>query len=382
MTVDSLRQQIQSSSGRTFSLAARTLGVAGVEALVTAHLGGTLEVANSQPSADGLGVIGTGNIDSMQERPVQVWFSANSTGANVTGLLFACQSSNWEINTSFLQFSGNYLSGSSFTSLALTLSARPEDGTDTKYGTGIGVYVSVDGKPMFLHAQLPAAELQGNQTSDIRLTGSFDGVSLGKLNALAGFVTGYTFEGILPIPLADSFLLRSGTYVINPQLKMVVALGLDIRSAKPWVIVEKLFEFDYVDITFLIGAPGTGQISWMLSSELTISETVTLLASVDSSNNLDLELVDPVPIQPLLNHFAPSVNLALTVDRLQGGLDLSQSPPYWNFALSVTSDWTLFDKVALEAVEFSIDAEGTTIEQVQINSTLSLGDAVLYIGGH
>ncbi len=383
MTTDALKQQIQSSAGKTFSLAAGDLGVTGVQALITAHLGGTLQVNTSEPGADGLSLTGTGTIDSLQNRPIQVWFSTDSAGANVTGILIACQSADWTVTTSFLQYTANYLSGGSFTSLALSLSARPEDNTDTTYGVGVGAYVNVNGQPMFLHAQLPADEQANNQTSDIILTGAFDGVTLGNLNALAGFATGYTFDGILPssIPLADNFLLRSGTYVINPQLQMVVALGLDIRSAKPWVIVEQMFEFDFVDITFLIPAPGTGKIDWVLSAELDIGETVTLLASVDSNENLDLELVDPVPIQPLLNHFAPSVNLDLTVDRLEGGLDLSQTPPYWSFNISISSTWTLFNTVTLDAAEFSIAGQGGTVSEIQINATLAIGDASLYIGG-
>ena len=168
----------------------------------------------------------------MQNRPVKVWFSTDDAGVNVTGLLIAYQASGWSINTSFLNFTGDYLRQYSFTSLALVLSANPEDDTVTTYGVGVGAYVSVESKSLFLHACLPPKE-QSKPLADITLRGDFTGISLGDPSQLAGFISGYTFTGLLPtsIPLAKEFGLRSATFVINPKLNFVTAVSLEVRSS-------------------------------------------------------------------------------------------------------------------------------------------------------
>ncbi len=261
MRVATLKEQLQDASRGTFSLAADALDVSGVKTLIETHLGGTFTVSGAKPNVKELTVEGVGTIDSMQNRPVKVWFSTDAAGDNVTGILIAYQTSGWSIKTNFLKFDGDYLHKySTFTSLALALSARPEDHTETTYGMGVGVYVSVDSKPLFLHACLPLKELN-EQKADITIRGDFTGFSLGDLSKLAGFISGYTFTGLLPstIPLAREFELRCARFVINPTLKFVTAVGLEVRSTHPWVLIKDKFQFDYLDLTFMMNTPGASK---------------------------------------------------------------------------------------------------------------------------
>jgi hypothetical protein len=383
MKVAELKEQLRSASDRTFSLATADLDVAGVRDLITARLGGTLTVSNAKPNLDELSVQGMGTVDSMQNSPVKVWFSTDDAGDNVTGLLIAYQASDWSINTSFLNFTGDYLRQYSFTSLALVLSARPEDDTVTTYSAGVGAYVSVDSKALFLHACLPPKE-QGNQLADITIRGDFIGISLGDLSKLAGFVSGYTFTGLLPssIPLAEEFGLRSARFVINPKLKFVTAVGMEVRSTHPWVLIKDKFEFDYLDISFTINTPGVSTtVYWNLTSEMKIGSSLNLIAGVDSDLNLSVELAKPVPIKPLLSQYFPAANLDLTVDALRIELIFGEKPPNWYLFLAVDTEWTLFDAIGVQAIQLSLYGQGTSPQDVKINAQLILGDAQLYLGG-
>ncbi|HEY5811850.1 MAG TPA: hypothetical protein VIT23_04265, partial [Terrimicrobiaceae bacterium] len=362
MKVAVLKSQLQSASGGTFSLAATDLNVAGVANLINARLGGTLTVNSAHPNLDKLTVQGMGTVDSMQNRPVKVWFSTDDAAVDVTGILIGCQASGWSISTSFLKFTGDYLQKYSFTSLALVLSARPEDDTVTTYGVGVGAYVSVDSNGLFLHACLPPKE-QGTQLADITLRGDFTGISLGDLSKLAGFVSGYTFTGLLPnsIPLASEFELRSATFVINPKLKFITAVGLEVRSTHPWVLIKDKFEFDYLDISFTINTPGVSTtVYWNLTSEMKIGESLKVIAGVDSDLNLSVELAKPVPIKPLLNQYFPAADLDLIVDALRLELAFGDKPPNWYLFLAVDTEWTLFDAVAMRAIQLSINGQGTS----------------------
>jgi hypothetical protein len=382
LNVESLKQQLQAASGGTFKLAAADLEVAGVKALITAHFGGVFTVSGAQPNLDELAVVGIGAVDSMQNRPVKVWFFTDDPQLNVTGLRIAFQTSEWSIDTSFLKFTGDYLKRYSFTSLALVLSACPEDGTVTTYGMGVGVYVNVASKSLFLHACLPPKE-QTKQSADIIIRGNFTGLSLGDPSQLSGFISGYTFTGLLTdsIPLAD-FELRSATYVVNPKLEFIVAVSLEVRSTHPWVLVKEKFEFDYLDISFTINSPGSGRtVYWNLSSELKIGNSLEVIAGIDSNLNLIAELAKPAPIKPILNQYFPAADLDFAVNALRVELAFGDKPPNWFLYLEVDGEWTLFDTIAIEVIRLSINGQGASPEDLKVSAQLKLGDADLYLGG-
>jgi hypothetical protein len=383
LEVESLKQQLQAASGGAFRLAAADLKVAGGETLITAHFGGTFTVSGAQPNLNELVVEGIGSVDSMLNRPVKVWFSTDDAKVNVTGLRIAFQASGWSIDTSFLKFAGDYLKQYSFTSLALVLSACSEDDTATTYGVGVGVYVTVASKSLFLHACLKPKE-RARQNADITLRGNFTGLSLSDLSRLSDFISGYSFAGLLakPVPLADEFELRSVTFVINPQLEFVVAVSLEVRSRRPWELVKEKFEFDYLDISFTINTPGEGTtVYWNLTSEMKIGNALEVIAGIDSNLNLSVELAEPVSIKPLLNQYFPAADLGFTVDALRIELAFGNKPANWYLYLAVDSDWPLFDAVAIESIRLSINGQGTSPEEVKLNAQLKLGDALLYLGG-
>jgi hypothetical protein len=382
--VETLKQQLQGATGGPFSLAADALDVSGVKTLLETRLGGTLTISNSKPDLAELTVEGSGTVDSLQNRPVKVWFSTDAAGENVTGLLIAYQAGGWSITTGFLVFDGNYLQKiPTFKSLALVLSARPEDKTQTTSAVGVGVYVLVDEKPLLLHACLPAEELT-TQKSDINIRGYFSGFSLGDLGKLAGFISGYTFTGLLPksIPLADEFELRSAWFVISPLLKFITSVGLEVRSSHPWVLIKDKFEFEYLDISFMMNTPGQSKIVyWDLTSEMKIGESVKVITGIDSDLNLSAELETPVPIKPLLNQYFPAANFDFTVEGGRIELAIGNKPPSWGLHLSADGQWKLFDAVEIDALEFSASGEGTSPQHIAIKGKLALGDAKLYLEG-
>jgi hypothetical protein len=385
--VATLREQLQGASGRAFSLATDALGVPGVKALIETHLGGTLTVGAAKPDLKELTVEGSGTVDSMQNRPVKVWFSTDAAAENVTGLLIAFQADGWSINTGFFKFDGGYLQQyPTLTSLALALSARPEDRTETAFGVGVGVYVHVDSMPLLLHAAQPLLKRLKKphaQEPDITLRGDFSGLSLG-LGKLADFISGYNFTGLLPdtIPLADEFELRSATFVVNPNLKFITAVGLEVRSARPWVLVKDKFELDYLDISFTVNTPGVSTtVYWDITSEMKLGDAVKVITSIDSDLNLSVELAERVPIKPILKRYYPAADLDFTVDALRIGLAFGDEPPTWSFALGVDSLWVIFNAVAVEAIRLSASGKGTSPEDVRIDARLGLGDAELYLAG-
>src|SRR5687768_316684 len=130
MTVETLKRQIQAAaSGGTFTLGAGDLGVAGAQALIADHFGGTLTVTGVQPGADGLSLSGTGSVDTLLKRPTHLWFSTDDAGVNLTGVLIGVESADRSLSTGLVSFAPGELP-SYFNSVALALSARPEDGTD------------------------------------------------------------------------------------------------------------------------------------------------------------------------------------------------------------------------------------------------------------
>lgn len=391
MRVETLKQQLQAASGNVFTLAADALAVPGVKSLIEKHLGGTLSIGDSKPDLPELTVAGVATVDSLQHRPVRVWFSTDATAQNVTGLLIAWQADGWSIDTSFLKFQGEYLKQyPTFKSLALVLSACPEDDTETTYGAGIGVYVNVDESPLLLHACLPEKE-RTEQKADIIPRGEFSGFSLGNLNKLAGFISGYQFDGLLPdsIPLADEFQLRSAWFVINPQpdFRFITVMGLEVRSTRPWVIVKDKFEFEYLDIAFTINTPGEpaeeGEtpVYWNITSEMKIGESLEIITGIDSDLNVSAELAQPAPMKPILNQYFPAADFDFTVSGLRIELVFAHKPPDWFISLSVASTWQLVDGVTLKSIKFSANGEGTSPQQAQIKAELTLGDADLYLGG-
>ena len=384
MRVETLKQQLQGAAGGPFSLAADALDVSGVKTLIDTHLGGTLTISNSKPDLTELTVEGSSTVDSLQTRPVKVWFSTDTKAENVTGLLIAYQADGWSITTSVLKFDGTYLNlVPTFKSLALVLSARPEDKTETTFAVGVGVYVLVDGKPLLLHACLPEEELT-TQKSDINLRGYFSGFSLGDLSKLAGFISGYTFDGVLPdsIPLAKEFELRSAWFVINPSLKFITSVGMEVRSAHPWVLIKDKFEFEYLDVSFMMNTPGQSKIVyWDLTSEMKIGDSVKVLAGIDSDLNLSAELEEPVLIKPILNQYFPGADFDFTVEGGRIELAMKNKPPDWGVSFSADGQWKLFDAVEIDALEFSASGAGTSAQTVQIKGKLALGDAKLYLEG-
>lgn len=383
MRVDALKQQLQGATGGAFSLAADALGVSGVKTLIETRLGGKLSISNAKPDATALTVEGVATVDSLQNRPVKVWFSTDAAVQNVTGLLIAYQASGWSITTSFVKFDGSYLTQyPTFKSLALVLSARPEDKTETTFGNGVGVYVLVDGKSLLLHAILPEKELTG-QKADINLRGYFSGFSLGDLNKLAGFISGYTFEGLLPtsIPLANEFDLRSAWFVVNPGLKFITLVGIEVRSRRAWVLVEDKFEFEYLDVSFTMHSPPSKSIYWDITSEMKIGESLKVIAGIDSKLDVTAELGAPVPIKPILNQYYPAADFDFTVDGLKIDLAFSKKPPNWNVDLSIESKWNVFDGVEIKAIELSANGAGTSPEHAEIKGQLALGDANLFLDG-
>lgn len=393
MRVDTLKQQLQGATGGTFSLAADVLAVSGVKTLIETRLGGKLSISNAKPDTTELTVEGVGTVDSLQNRPVKVWFSTDASAQNVTGLLIAYQASGWSITTSFLKFDGAYLNKfPTFKSFALVLSGRPEDKTETTFGMGVGAYVLVDGKSLLLHAIVPTEELPKNQFTeklkdvkpDVILRGYFSGFSLGDLDKLAGFISGYKFIGLLPqsIPLADEFELRSAWFVINPELKSITAVGLEVRSRRPWVLVENKFEFEYLDVSFTMHSPSVSKtIYWDLTSEMKIGESLKVIAGIDSDLNVTAELGAPVPIKPILNQYYPAADFDFTVDGLRIDLAFGKQPPNWYVYLSVESKWKVFDTVEINAIEISANGAGTSPEHAEIKGQFTLGDARLYLDG-
>ena len=89
MKVATLKAQLQGASGGVFSLAAGALDVPAVKTLIETHLGGTFTVSDAKPDLKELTIEGLGTVDSMQNRPVKVWFSTDAAAENVTGLLIA-----------------------------------------------------------------------------------------------------------------------------------------------------------------------------------------------------------------------------------------------------------------------------------------------------
>jgi hypothetical protein len=383
--VETLKKQLQDAAKGSFILAADALDVPGVKTLIETYLGGTLTINDSKPDLHELSVEGSATIDSLQNHSVKVWFSTDVAAENVTGLLIAWQAGGWSITTSFLKFKGDYLyQYPTFKSLALVLSARPEDKTEKTLGAGIGVYTLVDGKPLLLHALLPTKELN-DQKADITIRGDFSGISLGDLNKLAGFISGYTFDGLLPdsIPLAKEFELRSVWFVINPTLKFITVVGLEVRSSHPWVLIKDKFEFEYLDISFMISTPGEKDtnVDWSLTSEMKIGDSLEVIAEIDSDLSVSAELAEPVPIKPILNQYVPAADLDFTVDGLRIELAFAHKPPDWFVYLALSSTWKLFDDVAIDTIRFSANGHGTSPENVTIRGQLTLGDAELYLGG-
>ena len=389
MRVETLKKQLQDAAGGPFTLAADALDVAGVKTLIEAHLGGALSISNSKPDVAKLTVEGVGTIDSLQNRPVKVWFSTDAAAQNVTGLLIAWQADGWSITTGFLHFDGGVLQlYPTFKSLALVLSARPEDKTETTYGAGVGAYVLVSGESLLLHACLPEKE-RTRQKADIILRGYFSGFSLGDLNKLAGFISGYNFSGVLPdsIPLAKEFELRSAWFVINPILKFITLVGLEVRSAHPWVLVKDKFEFEYLDVIFTINSPGEETakdetpVYWSITSEMKIGETIKILTGIDSMLNVSAELEERVSIKPLLNQYFPAADFDFTVDAVRIHLNFAEKPPNWDLNLAVASTWELFDPVTLKAIQISASGKGTSPDAAKLKSQFTLGDADLYLAG-
>jgi len=376
MKVSALEARIQASEGGVFQLGAKELNVTGVQTLLDDHFGGTLTVTSVQAGADGLSLEGSGTVDSLQGRPVRLGFSTDAT--DVTGLLFSIEASGWSIDTSFLKFDGSYLQGKPFTALTLVLSARPEDGTEGTPGAGIGLLAPLDGTTFLYHGLLPATELT-QQRSDIPLTAEFTDVRV-RLDLLPQLAVGSSFQGVLPssVPIADEFELRSASFVVHPALEVLGTVGIEIRSSDPWVLVQDKFEFEYVDVSFVVASPDA--VHWAISSLMSIGGSVHVLAVIDSQLDLSVGLDDPVPIQPILDRYAPAVDLDVTVDSLRIDVGLGAKPPAWDLHLVVGTDWEIFQGVALKGFALGLDGAGTKLSTFAIASDVKLGDAKLHLG--
>jgi hypothetical protein len=160
-------------------------------------------------------------------------------------------------------------------------------------------------------------------------------------------------------------------------------VGLEVRSAHPWVLVEDKFQFDYLDISFMMNTPGSPDttVHWNLKSEMKIGESVKIITGVDSDLNVSAELAEAVPIKPILNQYYPAADLDLTVDGLRVELAFARKPPDWHVYVSVSSTWQIVDNVTVESIRFKADGQGTTPKDISIRGQLLLGDAELFLGG-
>ncbi|HEX9887003.1 MAG TPA: DUF6603 domain-containing protein, partial [Longimicrobiales bacterium] len=390
MTVEELKERLASIDG-AFSLAAGALGVKAVETLFDDYLpSGTLAVDDALPDIPGLAVDGRMTLGSAKDAPVRVAFVTDQAEARVLGIRITLSLDGWAMESSGIRFDlaavGHVLHGPH-----LTLRAGGGDPDLTAPAALVGGSVRLDTphgpRTPTLVASLPPAD--ESRPHNLTMEVDLDDVTLSDLGALAQLLPGGKFDVIPPeIPVADALSLSRLTLVVDPVDNVLLLLGIDVRSARPLVIREGVFEIDEFTFTFMAQTPTLSpNLFASVSAIMSLGgERVTVSLSLpDLYLQGALSRQTPLPLRPFLSHFFP-VDFIPEDFELRGlgfGLNL-KGPHDYLFDLELDNLWSipLADSVSLDFQRLLVDVSSpgaTAVPAVSVQSRWDLGGTPLYL---
>ena len=381
MTVGELQQLLSGTTpGSTFTMNDTALGIDAVKQLFDLTLpSSTLTVDAAQPDAARLSLTGTITVGNANNAPVTVTFSTDVTATTVTGLLIDIVEPDWTIATSFLFLTLSFLELFKFQGLHLLLSAEPDAEGNTAAQAGIGSTLQFNASVGNVTLSLSGFADLSQQTADIALEGSFTGVNMANLAALAQFVTGADFNIPSTIPLASSLELKGLRVVVNPGLQNIVMAVITVGSSAPWTIIAKRFEFESIDVLFAVSLPtASPKVTATVASVLQI-DGVDVAASVTIPDLvLTAVLQDQVSLAPFISTYLPGVTIdTFNISQFAMSLDI-RNLQYFG-AIDITGNWQLAQGVALEELFMTISGQGTSATG-QITATFNLGGTDVLIG--
>lgn len=382
ITVSELKGLLAATApGSTFTLTDTALGIDGVKSLFDSYLpNATLTVEGAQPDTTALTVTGTITIESLVGAPCLVTFP--NDGANVTGILIQVGLSDWSVSLSYLTWSAPFLGAMGFTSPSLLLSAQPNlqgVAVPALGAAGEFAFTGMSGTEILkLQALFPS-----DPEADYTLSGQFTGVTFADLNALTQFASNGDFN-IIPtdvVPLAKELSLTGLSVTVNPTTNSIVQATLTIQSTNPWTIIEDLFAFEVIGVTFSILYPTVmDKVSALIFTTLNIENTVYVSTGITvPALWLQAQLQNEIPLTPVLNEYLPGVTLFdATLSELVLSLDV-YSLTYMG-QLDIETDWELVSGITLTELYLTINGQGSNTPTGQLLATFVVGGVRILLG--
>ncbi len=398
ITVSQLRDLLgQTPEGGTFTMTGDALGITGVQQLFETYLPDqTLTITSAVVNVTALTVGGSFAIASYTGLATIVTFPVDSTGTVVAGIQIPATMPGWTIETTFLNFSGEYLQAFGFDALNLVLSAVPSNGSPAAPAAGIGAnfpFTGAEGKETIsVSATLPA-----DPTADYLLSAALKpGLSFADLNALAQFAAGVDFNFIpSSVPVLSTLTLTAIRVVVDPVATTIVTASIDVHLSDAWTVVPKLFEFTSIDVTFTVTYPtAAASVSGILVCAMEFGGAELATSFYVPELQMFAELLEPISLKPLLETYLPAPSGSIVATFEVAGVDLVLAAVYnggtggWNFSGQTLTGQTIAigELIAYVASSFGVTdlppfITGITLENLNVSFDTATKDFTFGVTG-
>ncbi|MCY9694350.1 DUF6603 domain-containing protein [Paenibacillus alginolyticus] len=287
----------------------------------------------------------------------------------------------WEVQTSFLNFSADYLQAFGFRMFYLILSAAPNSFGNIVSAVGIGAdfpFAGADAShTLALNALLPA-----NPHADYLLEADLSGVSLHDLSSLTQFAKGAAFDKVLPssVPINELKLLALRISV-NPYTRVINAASIDVKIADNWTIITDNFVFESIVASFTVVLPTVSpQVSASLIAIMTVPGNIQVGTGFSIPDlQMEAQLLSTIPLSSLVNIYLPGVDIpTINIDSCQFNLNFSTL--YWDLQITSSENWPLAGSIELKNLMLMAEGQNTGIPTGSAYASFDTAGTTILLG--
>nr|WP_109280215.1 DUF6603 domain-containing protein [Streptomyces orinoci] len=388
LAIAALREQLAASAGSVFRLTAEELGIPAAETLFHDHLdGATLTLSACEPFPSELAVVGELRLRHLAMAvTVLVSFLADDNEEFVAGIRIDAELPDWTVPPEHLDIDPAVLRTFGFTALHLLLDATPAADGAVLPRVGLGASRSFPGAGADDEALAYVTGFDPPyEDSAWCLSGEFEPVPLRGLDDLASLIPGLEPGRFsLPPEFGSGQLAIGGLSVTfapgdGGRPGRLLSAWIRVELDATWSVFPGYFEISDPAAEFAVTlAPGGFAVQALISGFFTVAEQVELSAEVVLPQcRVIAQLVDPVPLTPVLERWFPGAGLpadALSVRDLRFETTAGDGAPAFGMDLALAGTWRPVEPVVTTDLALSLLIGGPTGWQGSLEAIWELGD--------
>jgi beta-lactamase superfamily II metal-dependent hydrolase len=362
MTLAALKSLLAQLAPKSpFSLSDTALGITAVQELFEQYLPNkTLNLSAATADVTTLTVYGTFTIAGYVDMPAVVTFLADATATDVSGIEISAVVPAWDIQTSFLSFSGTCLQQFGFHKLRLVLRAAPDEDGVAVPAYGIGADFPFVAKSGLVNLSTVALLSPGGDFW-YSLNGTFSpGIALNGYIDLHQFAKRVDFSIPPAVPVAVPIRLTALRLIIDRATSTIVILSIEVQLADRWPLIEDLFSFSEICTCYTVTYPTLAPVlSRTLTCKMDFPGHIVLAAGfyLDPTLEMSAEIEAPSSLGPILQRYLPDCGLG-DFQLTYGLAALDVESLAYTLHLNIADPWTLPGGLLLKDLALSIDGTG------------------------